>query len=100
MDPPQGDIQIDPSMDPTVVADVRDEDTPTIGTSRVAPSLRSMLERVLETQSSHYTMTETFMTTQAAHGQILDSLITDVATLRIEFNEYGSSSSPSSPLDD
>ena len=100
MDPPQGDIQIDPSVDPTVVADVRDEDIPAVGTSGAAPSLRSMLERVLETQSSHYTMIETFMTTQAAHGQILDSLITNVATLRIEFNEYRSSFSPPSPLDD
>ena len=49
MDPPQGDVQIDPFVDPIVEAEDRDEDTPTAGTSRVAPSLCSMLERVLET---------------------------------------------------
>ena len=51
MDPPQGDVQIDPFVDPIVEAKDRDEDTPTADTFRVAPSLRSMLERVLETQS-------------------------------------------------
>ena len=38
------------------------------GPSGASPSLHSLLKRVLETQSSHYTMMETFMTTQAAHG--------------------------------
>ena len=51
MDPSQGDIQIDPFVDTTVEAKDGDEDTPAAGTSRVAPSLRSMLQRVLETQS-------------------------------------------------
>ena len=51
MDPSQGDVQIDPFVDTTVEAKDGDEDTPTAGTSRAAPSLRSMLERVLETQS-------------------------------------------------
>lgn len=50
MDPPKGDIQMDPSLDPTVVANVRDKGTPAVGTFGAAPSLRSMLERVLETQ--------------------------------------------------
>ena len=49
VDPPQGDVQIDPSVDPTIEAEDRDEDTSTAGTSRAAPSLHSTLERVLET---------------------------------------------------
>ena len=61
MDPPQGDEQIDPIV-------VANEDAPTTGTSRDSPSLRSMIERVLETKLSHHTMMETFFTTQATHG--------------------------------
>ena len=40
------------------------------------------------------------MTTRAAHGQLLDSLIIDVAALRIEFNEHRSSFLPHPPSDD
>ena len=34
-------------------------------------------------------MIETFMTTQAAHGQLLDGLIAEVATLRVDFQSIG-----------
>nr|POF12308.1 hypothetical protein CFP56_68053 [Quercus suber] len=90
----------DEHFDPTTAVDDEDEDAAIAGPSRASPSLRSMLERVLETQSSHYTMMETFMTTQAACGQLLDSLIIDVAALRVEFIEYRSSFLPHPPSDD
>ena len=39
------------------------------------------------------------MTTQVAHGQLLDDLISNVAALRVEFTEYRSSFLPPPPLD-
>ena len=45
---------------------------------------------------SLHAMMVTFMTTQAAHGQLLDGLITEVAALRADFSEY-SSAFPSPP---
>ena len=59
-----------------------------------------MLKRVLETQSSQHIMMETFMMMQVAYGQLLDSLITDVAALKVDFSEYRSSFPPPPPLDD
>ena len=44
-------------------------------------------------------MMETFMTTQATHGQLLDGLITEVATLRANFSEYSSAFPPPPPSD-
>ena len=44
-------------------------------------------------------MMETFMTTQAAHGQLLDELLTEVAALTIDFDEYRSAFPPLLPLD-
>ena len=90
----------DEHFDLATAIDDEDEDAAAGGPSGASPSLRPMLERVLETQSSHYTMMETFMTTRAAHGQLLDSLIIDVAALRIEFNEHRSSFLPHPPSDD
>ena len=62
-------------VDPTVVVDLAADDTtdPT-----VAPplSLRAMME--------------TFITTQAAHRQLIDKLLTEVATLRVDFAKYRS----------
>ena len=40
------------------------------------------------------------MMTQAAHEQLLDSLIPDVAALRVDFSKYRSSFLPPCPLDD
>ena len=40
------------------------------------------------------TMVETFMTTQVAHEQLIDELLTKVATLRANFTEYKSAFSP------
>ena len=42
---------------------------------------------------------ETFMTTQVAHGQLLDDFIIDVSALRDDFAEYRSSF-PLPPLSD
>ncbi|XP_030942302.1 uncharacterized protein LOC115967357 [Quercus lobata] len=44
-------------------------------------------------------MMETFMTTQAAHGQLLDGLIAGVATLRVDFSENMSAFPPPPPSD-
>ena len=44
-------------------------------------------------------MMETFMTTQATHGQLLDGLIAEVATLRANFSEYSSAFPPPPPSD-
>ena len=42
-------------------------------------------------------MMETFMNTQAAHGQLLDKLIIEVASLRVDFTEYRSAFPPPPP---
>ena len=44
-------------------------------------------------------MTKTFMTTQVAHGQLLDEHITEVATLRVDFSENRSAFLPPPPSD-
>ena len=46
---------------------------------------------------SLHAIMESFMTTQAAHGQLIDDLFTEVAALRTNFAEYRSSFPP---LDD
>ena len=42
-------------------------------------------------------MMETFMTTQATHGQLIDELIIEVALLRADFAEYRSAFPPPPP---
>ena len=85
VDPPQGDVQINPFMDPIVEAKDGDEDTPIASTSKAALSLCYAKESARDLVV-HHTMIETFITTQDAHGQLLESLIIDVATFRVEFN--------------
>ena len=48
--------------------------------------------------SLHSTM-ETFMTTQATHGQLIDELLTKVATLRANFTKYRSAFPHPPPFD-
>nr|POE74334.1 60s ribosomal protein l6-1 [Quercus suber] len=48
---------------------------------------------------SLHDMMETFMLTQAAHGQLLDDLISYVAALRADFAKYKRSFPPSPPSD-
>ena len=45
-------------------------------------------------------MMESFMTTQTAHGQLLDELLMKFASLRADFVEYRSVFSPPPPSDD
>ena len=42
---------------------------------------------------------KTFMTTQTAHGQLIDELLTEVASLRADFAEYRSVFPPPPPFD-
>ena len=42
---------------------------------------------------------ETFMTTQATHGQLIDELLTEVVALRVDFAEYRSAFPPPPPSD-
>ena len=44
-------------------------------------------------------MMESFITTQAAHGQLLNELVTKVAALRVDFTEYRNAFPPLPPLD-
>ena len=48
---------------------------------------------------SLHAMMESFMTTQAAHGQLLDELLTKVASLRADFAEFRSAFPPFPPSD-
>ena len=48
---------------------------------------------------SLYAMMESLMTTQATHGQLLDELLTEVASLREDFAEYRSAFPPPPPFD-
>ena len=73
-------------MDLTTVVD------PSSGADDVDPTVASPL--------SLYAMMESFMTTQAAHVQFLDELLTEVASLRANFAEYRSTFPPLSPSDD
>ena len=45
-------------------------------------------------------MMESFMTTQATHGQLIDERLTAVAALRADFAEYRSVFLPPPPFDD
>ena len=45
-------------------------------------------------------MMQSFMTTQTAHGQLLDELLTEVASLRPDFAKYRSAFPPLPPFDD
>ena len=48
---------------------------------------------------SLYAMMKSFMTTQAAHGELIDELLTEVATLRADFAKYRSAFPPPPPSD-
>ena len=44
-------------------------------------------------------MMQSFMTMRATHGQLLDELLTEVASLRADFVEYRSAFPPPPPFD-
>ena len=45
-------------------------------------------------------MMQSFMTTQASHGQLLDELLIEVASLRADFAEVKSAFPPPSPFEE
>ena len=86
--PPPKEIHFDPT---TVVADdgVDEEDLDADGAQPTASSVPPCL--------SLKSMMETFMTTQTAHEQLLDELLTKVAALKTNFDEYRSIFPPPPP---
>ena len=72
-------------VDPTVVVDPFGDDD--VVDPTVTPPL------------SLCVMMESFMTTQVTHGQLIDELLTKVATLRANFVEYRSAFPPPPPSD-
>ena len=74
------------SCDPTTTVAGDDVDKVDVETSDVKPTIPPPF--------SLRAMMESFMTTQAAHRQLLDELITEVATLRVDFTEYRSAFPP------
>ena len=89
MDPPAEEIHFDPTF---VVVDGVDEVN--IDTSDVKPTVP-----LVPSCLSLHAMMETFMTTQAARGQLLDELISNVVALRADFSECRSTFSPPPPYD-
>ena len=73
-------------MDPTAAVDPTGDDDETTDPTITPPF------------SLHATM-ESFMTTQAAHGQLLDELITELVALLANFSEYRSVFPPPAPFD-
>ena len=77
--------------DPTAAVPEDGDDEVDIDTAAAAhtgpppPSLRAMMKTV--------------MTTQAAHGQLLDGLLAEVAALRADLVDYRHPVPPSSPSD-
>ena len=73
-------------MDPIAAVD------PSGGVDNVNPTVTPPL--------SLCAMMESFMTTQVTHGQLLDELLTKVATLQANFVDYRSAFPPFPPFDD
>ena len=71
-------------LDPTVAVDLAADDT-------TDPTVASPL--------SLHAMMKTFMTTQAAHGQLINELLIVVAALRVDFAKYRSVFPPLPPSD-
>ena len=65
---------------------------PSSGAEDVDPTVAPLL--------SLCAMMQSFMTTQAAHGQLLDELLTEVASLQADFAEYRSAFPPPQPFED
>ena len=71
------------AMDPTIIVDLATDDT--INSTVTSLSLHAMMK--------------TFMTTQAAHGQLINELLIVVAALRVDFAKYRSVFPPLPPSD-
>ena len=73
-------------VDPTTTVD------PSGGANDVDPTVAPPL--------SLRAMMQSFMTTQATHGQLLDELLTEVASLREDFAKHRSAFPPPPPFED
>ena len=79
--------------------------TPTSGDQPAAeeilvdPATDDTVDPIAAPPLSLYAMMETFMTTKAAHEQLIDKLLTKVAVLRANFAEYRSAFPPPLPSD-
>ena len=71
------------AMDPTIIVDPATDDT--INSTVTSLSLHAMMKM--------------FMTTQAAHGQLINELLIVVAALRVDFAKYRSVCPPLPPSD-
>ena len=71
------------AIDPTTIVDPTTDDT--INSTVTSLSLHAMMK--------------TFMTTQAAHGQLINELLIVVAALRVDFAKYRSVFPPLPPSD-
>ena len=72
-------------VDPTEAVDPSGDDDTVDPTATTPLSLRAMME--------------SFMTTQTAHGQLIDELLTGVAAVRDDFAEYRRAFPPPPPCD-
>ena len=72
------------AMDPTTIVDPTTDDT---------------INSTVTSPLSLHAMMKTFMTTQAAHGQLINELLIVVAALRVDFAKYRSVFPPLPPSD-
>ena len=56
-----------------------------------------VVDPIVTSLLSLYAMMKSFMTTQAAHGELIDELLIEVATLRADFAKYRSAFPPPPP---
>uniref|UniRef100_A0A7N2L1M5 Uncharacterized protein n=1 Tax=Quercus lobata TaxID=97700 RepID=A0A7N2L1M5_QUELO len=66
-------------------------------TSSSSTSIRAIPEQVLGIQATQGDMLQSLMTSQAAHGQLLDTLMGNMADLRIQLHQLKSSLSSTPP---
>ena len=68
-------------------------------TAAVDPYADDIADPTFASPLSLHAMMETFMTAQAAHEQLIDELLTEVAVLRVYFAKYRSAFPPPPPFD-
>ena len=86
-----GDVHAEESpVDPTAATADHGDDEVHVDTVAAEPIVPPL---------SLHAMMETFMTTQAAHRQILDGLIIEIVALRVDFSKYRSAFPPLPPSD-
>ena len=66
-------------------------------TSSSSTSIRAIPEQVLGIQATQGDMLQSLLTTRAAHGQLLDTLMGNMADFRIQLHQLKSSLSSTSP---